>query len=181
MGTHGRSGFDRFAAGIGRREGSKKARCPVVTVPPPTIATSVLPFKRLLCPVDSRNHPWRHCDLRSRLPRNPTPGSRFCTRSSGRRAKPTWSNASSICPRCVVNSKGRERSAGVADSRGRAPLVPAGDESRVRPPTLHHPEHRNGRTGRPHRHGRARREVRIDLTLFGSTTNQVVRRERARC
>ena len=52
MGTHGRSGFDRVVLGSVAEKVLRKAGCPVVTVPPPAIATSVLPFKRLLCPVD---------------------------------------------------------------------------------------------------------------------------------
>jgi nucleotide-binding universal stress UspA family protein len=52
MGTHGRSGFDRFALGSVAEKVLRKAGCPVVTVPPPAIATSVVPVKRLLCPVD---------------------------------------------------------------------------------------------------------------------------------
>jgi nucleotide-binding universal stress UspA family protein len=52
MGTHGRSGFDRVALGSVAEKVLRKAGCPVVTVPPPVIATSVVPFKRLLCPVD---------------------------------------------------------------------------------------------------------------------------------
>lgn len=52
MGTHGRSGFDRFALGSVTEKVLRKAACPVVTVPPPAAAASTLPFKRLLCPVD---------------------------------------------------------------------------------------------------------------------------------
>jgi nucleotide-binding universal stress UspA family protein len=52
MGTHGRSGFDRFALGSVAEKVLRKAGCPVVTVPPPASTVSSLPFKRLLCPVD---------------------------------------------------------------------------------------------------------------------------------
>lgn len=52
MGTHGRSGFERFLLGSVTEKVLRKATCPVLTVPPPTASASKLPFKRLLCPVD---------------------------------------------------------------------------------------------------------------------------------
>jgi nucleotide-binding universal stress UspA family protein len=52
MGTHGRSGFDRLLLGSVTEKVLRKATCPVLTVPPPTVSMSHLPFKRLLCPVD---------------------------------------------------------------------------------------------------------------------------------
>ena len=52
MGTHGRGGFDRLLLGSIAEKVIRKASCPVLTVPPRTESTSRLPFKRLLCPVD---------------------------------------------------------------------------------------------------------------------------------
>lgn len=52
LGTHGRSGFERLLLGSVTERVVRTARCPVVTVPPPTVATSKLPFKRVLCGVD---------------------------------------------------------------------------------------------------------------------------------
>ena len=52
MGTHGRGGFERLMLGSVTEKVVRKANCPVLTVPPPTVATSKLPFKQLLCPVD---------------------------------------------------------------------------------------------------------------------------------
>lgn len=52
MGTHGRGGFERLVLGSVTERVLRKASCPVLTVPPPTAATSRLPFKQLLCPVD---------------------------------------------------------------------------------------------------------------------------------
>lgn len=52
MGTHGRSGFDRFALGSVTEKVLRRATCPVLTVPPTSVAQCSLPFKRLLCPVD---------------------------------------------------------------------------------------------------------------------------------
>ena len=52
MGTHGRGGFERLVLGSVAEKILRKARCPVMTVPPPAVGTSKLPFARLLCPVD---------------------------------------------------------------------------------------------------------------------------------
>ena len=52
MGTHGQSGFERLLLGSVAEKVIRKATCPVMTVPPPAASTSKLPFKQLLCPVD---------------------------------------------------------------------------------------------------------------------------------
>lgn len=52
MGTHGLSGFERLMVGSVTEKVVRKASCAVLTVPPPTASVSSLPFKRLLCPVD---------------------------------------------------------------------------------------------------------------------------------
>ena len=52
MGTHGISGFEHLVLGSVTEKVLRKAACPVLTVPPHAHATSRLPFKRLLCAVD---------------------------------------------------------------------------------------------------------------------------------
>ena len=52
VGTHGTSGFERLVLGSVTEKVLRKAACPVLTVPPRARATSKLPFRRLLCPVD---------------------------------------------------------------------------------------------------------------------------------
>ena len=52
MGTHGTGGFERFVLGSVTEKVLRKASCPVLTVPPRVESTATLPFKRLLCPVD---------------------------------------------------------------------------------------------------------------------------------
>jgi nucleotide-binding universal stress UspA family protein len=55
LGTHGRSGFERFVLGSVTEKVLRKAGCPVLTVPPRlTEAASIAPvtFKRILCAVD---------------------------------------------------------------------------------------------------------------------------------
>lgn len=52
MGTHGTSGFERFFLGSVTEKVLRKATCPVLTVPPRAQTTAKLPFRRLLCAVD---------------------------------------------------------------------------------------------------------------------------------
>jgi nucleotide-binding universal stress UspA family protein len=51
MGTHGRSGFDRFVLGSVTEKVLRKATCPVLTVPPRVADAPTLP-KRIVCGVD---------------------------------------------------------------------------------------------------------------------------------
>ena len=52
MGTHGLSGTDRAMLGSVTEKVLRQARCPVLTVPPVVAAAARVPYKRLLCPVD---------------------------------------------------------------------------------------------------------------------------------
>jgi nucleotide-binding universal stress UspA family protein len=55
LGTHGRGGLDRFVTGSVTEKVLRKASCPVLTVPPPVSeAPAQVPvlFERILCPVD---------------------------------------------------------------------------------------------------------------------------------
>jgi nucleotide-binding universal stress UspA family protein len=52
MGTHGAGGFQHLVLGSVTEKVLRKARCPVLTVPPRAQATSRLPFKQMLCAVD---------------------------------------------------------------------------------------------------------------------------------
>jgi nucleotide-binding universal stress UspA family protein len=52
MGTHGTSGFERLVLGSVTEKVLRKSTCPVLTVPPRAHGTSRLPFKQLLCAVD---------------------------------------------------------------------------------------------------------------------------------
>ena len=55
LGTHGRSGFDRVLLGSVTEKLLRKARCPVLTVPPhhpDAVVASPLVFKHIVCPVD---------------------------------------------------------------------------------------------------------------------------------
>jgi nucleotide-binding universal stress UspA family protein len=52
MGTHGVSGFRHLILGSVTEKVLRRATCPVLTVPPPAHATSTLPFRQILCAVD---------------------------------------------------------------------------------------------------------------------------------
>lgn len=52
MGTHGAGGFEHLVLGSVVEKVLRRATCPVLTVPPRARATSTLPFTRILCPVD---------------------------------------------------------------------------------------------------------------------------------
>jgi nucleotide-binding universal stress UspA family protein len=55
IGTHGASGLEHFLLGSVAEKVIRKAACPVLTVPPRAYTTSVLPFKRVLCAIDFSN------------------------------------------------------------------------------------------------------------------------------
>jgi nucleotide-binding universal stress UspA family protein len=52
IGTHGASGFEHLVLGSVTEKVLRQAACPVLTVPPHARSTAQLPFKRILCPVD---------------------------------------------------------------------------------------------------------------------------------
>jgi nucleotide-binding universal stress UspA family protein len=52
MGTHGLSGFERFMLGSVAEKVLRKASCHVLTVPPAAVTKARVPYSRLLCPVD---------------------------------------------------------------------------------------------------------------------------------
>jgi nucleotide-binding universal stress UspA family protein len=55
MGTHGRSGFERFLLGSATEKVLRKAACPVMTIPPAGGSEPVEAaphFRRILCPID---------------------------------------------------------------------------------------------------------------------------------
>jgi nucleotide-binding universal stress UspA family protein len=52
MGTHGAGGFEHLMLGSVTEKVVRQARCPVLTVPPHAKGGSPLPFTRLLCAVD---------------------------------------------------------------------------------------------------------------------------------
>ncbi len=63
MGTHGMSGFEHLLLGSVTEKVLRRATCPVLTVPPHAHATSTLPFRRLLCAVDLSDSSLRGLEL----------------------------------------------------------------------------------------------------------------------
>jgi nucleotide-binding universal stress UspA family protein len=52
MGTHGLSGFERLMLGSITEKVLRKAPCPVLTVPPAASTAAKIPYTRILCPID---------------------------------------------------------------------------------------------------------------------------------
>jgi CPA2 family monovalent cation:H+ antiporter-2 len=52
IGTHGAGGFEHLLLGSVTEKVLRRATCPVLTVPPRARTTAKLPFKRILCPLD---------------------------------------------------------------------------------------------------------------------------------
>jgi nucleotide-binding universal stress UspA family protein len=63
MGTHGAGGFEHLLLGSVAEKVLRRASCPVLTVPPQTRSTSALPFKRLLCAIDFSDSSLRGLEL----------------------------------------------------------------------------------------------------------------------
>lgn len=175
MGTHGRSGFDRFALGSVAEKVVRKAACPVLTLPPGACRSpQTVTFTNILCPVDFSTDSERALDFAVSL----------AERTGG-----------SVTVLHVVETLDGEQGLHgpeyIADIRRR--------QCQGAQAALHDMATAHARTvvvaeavalGRPHveilRVANARSAdlivigVRgrgaVDLTLFGSTTNQVVRR-----
>ena len=69
MGTHGASGFEHLVLGSVTEKVLRQATCAVLTVPPQANRTSTLPFKRVLCAVDFSEWSLRALDLARSLTR----------------------------------------------------------------------------------------------------------------
>lgn len=67
MGTHGASGVERLVLGSVTEKVLRKATCPVLTIPPRTHATSRFPFRRILCAIDFSEWSCAALDLASSL------------------------------------------------------------------------------------------------------------------
>jgi nucleotide-binding universal stress UspA family protein len=52
VGTHGANGFERLILGSVTEKVLRKARCPVLTVPPRAHFAAALPFRQVLCAID---------------------------------------------------------------------------------------------------------------------------------
>ena len=174
IGTHGHGGFQHLVLGSVAERVLRQAACPVLTVPPRARATSTLPFKRILCPVDFSDSSRSALDVALSLARESDADLTIVHVLE-------WPDA--LPPNRPVPTL-EYRDAAERDVRTMlAQLVPDSDRQRC------HPTIRLGE-------GKAYREILevatdepadlivmgvqgcnpLDLMLFGSTTNQVVRR-----
>jgi nucleotide-binding universal stress UspA family protein len=70
IGTHGTGGFEHLVLGSVTEKVLRKATCAVLTVPPRVRSTSTLPFARVLCPVDFSDPSLTALDAASSLVRS---------------------------------------------------------------------------------------------------------------
>lgn len=183
MGTHGASGFEHLVLGSVTEKVLRRARCPVLTVPPRMHTAFTMPFQRILCAIDFSDSslsalewawslaeeagatvsllhviewPW---DEPPAPPFEKLPGAEARTLMEYRHAAEASSqklleslvpdNLQHRCPSAPLVRHGKaHREVLAAATETRADLIVMGV------------------------HGRNA----VDMTLFGSTTNQVVRR-----
>jgi len=168
IGTHGTSGFEHLVLGSVTEKVLRKAQCPVLTVPPHAHTTSKLPYERILCPVDFSDSSRAALDLAQALAHE---GSAILTVLYALEWPSEESGPFTPAYRVEVEQRAMgelESLVGPHDSHVRTRLAPgkayreilgvAGDE--------HTDLIVMGVQGRNA----------LDVMLFGSTTNQVVRR-----
>jgi len=176
MGTHGIGGFEHLLLGSVTEKVLRRAACPVLTVPPRARATSRLPFTRLLCPVDFSEPSLAALELALSFAQEGDADLTILHVFERSADQEPLANRSIVAPEYLREVE--------AESTARLhALVPqnVGDSCRPQARTAH---------GKPYReilgiatedqadlivmgvHGRHA----LDLMLFGSTTNQVVRR-----
>jgi len=174
IGTHGHGGFEYLLLGSVAEKVLRQAACPVLTVPPRARVTSTLPFKRILCPVDFSDSSRSALDVALSLARESDADLTILHVLE-------WPDA--LPPNPPVPTLEYRDAAERGVRTMLAELVPDADRQRC------HPTIRIGE-------GKAYREILqvatdgpadlivmgvhgrnpLDLMLFGSTTNQVVRR-----
>lgn len=176
IGTHGVGGFQHLILGSVTERVLRQATCPVLTVPPRARATSRLPFKRILCPTDFSESSAAALDFGLSLAQESDAELTILHVSEWPRDGDPLSNGA-----FDVSESRLQRELDLRATLDA--LVPASVRDWCRPSTrLGH--------GKPYReilgvatedsadlivmgvHGRNP----LDLMLFGSTTNQVVRR-----
>jgi nucleotide-binding universal stress UspA family protein len=176
IGTHGVNGFEHLVLGSVTEKVLRRAACPVLTVPPHAHSTARLPFKRILCPVDLSDSSLAALDFALSLSREGDAELTILYVFEG------WPDESSAAMRLDSIPEYRQAMEREVTDKLRA-LVPDLTRYWCRPMI------RFG-YGKPYRevlgiateeradlivmgvHGRNA----LDLMLFGSTTNQVVRR-----
>lgn len=174
IGTHGLSGFEHLMLGSVTEKVLRQAACPVLTVPPRSHTTSGLPFRRILCPVDFAEPSLAALEFAYSLAHEGDADLDILHVFE-------WPDEP-LTTRPIQIPEYRRELEHEALARLKS-LVPVGENDRCRPTTRM-------------AHGKAYREIlaeaaekqadvivmgvhgrnALDLMLFGSTTNQVVRR-----
>jgi nucleotide-binding universal stress UspA family protein len=174
IGTHGTSGFEHLLLGSVTEKVLRRSTCPVLTVPPRARATSRLPFKRILCPIDFSESSLAALDFGFSLAKEADADLTVLHVFE-------WTEEP-LTTRPIATPEYRHEVEAEVGARLQG-LVPGGADEWCRPVTRL-------------AHGKAYREILgaatedgcdlivmgvhgrnvLDLMLFGSTTNQVVRR-----
>lgn len=186
MGTHGAGGFHHLVLGSVTEKVLRQAACPVLTVPPRAEGTSRRPFSRLLCPVDFSDvslaalqnavslaqeadaaltilhvleWPWEEPPP-PKLEDLPLEQGRALAEYRRQREKSATTRLESLVASSLV--KGRRPATQLRHGKPYVQILQVADEEDTDLIVIgvrgHHP---------------------VDVALFGSTTNQIVRR--ARC
>jgi nucleotide-binding universal stress UspA family protein len=183
MGTHGASGFEHLVLGSVTEKVLRKACCPVMTVPPRARTTSVLPFQQLLCAIDFSESSLAGLELAVSLAQEAGAGLTIMHVIEWPWEEP---------PPPVLDELPPDQAATLAEFRRYLTTSATGrlkglvseavwDQCRIVPRVVHGKTYvqilRIAAEDRADLivmgvHGRNA----LDLTLFGSTTNQVVRR-----
>jgi nucleotide-binding universal stress UspA family protein len=176
MGTHGASGLEYLVLGSVTEHVLRNAPCPVLTVPPRARATSTLPFKRLVVPVDFSDWSMLALEAAWRLAREADAAVTLVhaiewtvedeLRVLGR--------AASGADRDRAAAEARSRLCGLVPDGVRDWCTPDIHIARGRPSSaiLRIAEEARADLIVMGLHGRSP----LNLAMFGSTTNQVVRR-----
>ncbi|MEO8256487.1 MAG: universal stress protein [Acidobacteriota bacterium] len=183
MGTHGASGFEHLVLGSVTEKVLRKAACPVMTVPPRVHATSALPFKQILCVSDFSATSLAALEQALSLAEESGAGLTLLHVIEWPWDEPPAPLLEELPPE-QANALGAFRQRLTRSSLERLErLVPAAvrDRGRIVPKVAHGKSYQAilRVAAEDHAdlivmgvHGRNA----VDLTLFGSTTNQVVRR-----
>lgn len=183
MGTHGASGFEHLLLGSVTEKVLRRAPCPVLTVPPRAQATSQLPFRRLLCAIDFSDSSLRGLELAYALAKESRARLTLLHTVEWPWPEPPAPALEELPPNQAAGLRELRRYLETTATQRLEALIPreGGDHCAVVPRVAHGKayaeilrvaaEERADLivTGVRGRHA-------VDVMVFGSTTNQVVRR-----
>jgi len=178
MGTHGRTGFDRFVLGSVAEKILQKASCPVLTVPPKHATTigSAQGFQNILCPIDFSPSSLRALEFALSLAQESGKRLVLLHVFDGPTDRPMTPG---LGPEMSAERRRREEAA-LTELRAAVPADARNWCDITELTSIGRPHEEIVRVAATQRadlivmgvHGRGT----VELALFGSTTNQVVRR-----